>query len=262
MIPVSAISAGDLGHIRGIMCDIDDTLTWHGRLIPEAFTALHHLQLAGLRVVPVTGRPAGWVDQIARLWPVDAVVGENGGLWFHMSDHGLERHYIQPASERNQNRAKLDALAHRILAEVPGCALASDQPFRDLDLAIDYCEDVARLPPEAIDQIVEQFTSAGATSKVSSIHVNGWFGTFDKLQGCRELARTVFGVSEDELTTSWAYVGDSANDEPMFAAFTHTFGVANVADFLDRMAHHPRYVAASPGGHGFAEIAHSLLASR
>ncbi|HHO54045.1 MAG TPA: HAD family phosphatase [Deltaproteobacteria bacterium] len=248
--------------IEGVLCDIDDTLTWEGRLVPGAFSALHRLQGAGLKVVPVTGRPGGWVDQIARLWPVDGVVGENGGLWAYMRHGRMVRRFVQPEAERRTHRERLEELAQTILARIPGTALASDQAYRDLDLAIDFCEDVPPLPPEAIDAIVAEFVRAGATAKVSSIHVNGWYGRFDKLEGCRGLLRDAFGIDLDAARHRWIYAGDSPNDEPMFAFFPHAVGVANVRAFLDRMDAHPAYVTPSSGGHGFAELAAHLLEHR
>ena len=101
--PIEDITAGEVQHLKGVFCDIDDTLTWEGRLVPEAFAALARLQSCGLRVIPITGRPAGWVDHIARMWPVDGVVGENGGLWFFMSDGQLQRRFLQSTSERSSS---------------------------------------------------------------------------------------------------------------------------------------------------------------
>lgn len=239
----------------GVLCDIDDTLTWSGRLVPAAFAALARLRSAGLRVIPVTGRPAGWVDHLARMWPVDGVVGENGGLWFWMEEGRLRRGFVQPEAERRANRARLDALAAEILLAVPGAALASDQPYRELDLAVDFCEDVAPLDRAAVDAIVAAFTAAGATCKVSSIHVNGWYGAFDKLEGFRRLAAA---LDVDAAPERWIYVGDSANDGPMFAHFPLSVGVANVDDFLDRLEVWPAFRTASPGGEGFAELAARL----
>lgn len=249
-----------LAGVMGIFCDIDDTLTWEGRLVPEAFVALARLQAAGLRVVPVTGRPGGWVDQIARMWPVDACVGENGGLWFWHDGTRLHRRFLQDDHTRGANKLRMRDLAAHILAEVPGTALASDQPYRELDLAIDFCEDVAPLDDDAINAIVAGFSHAGATSKVSSIHVNGWFGEFDKREGCRRLVRDRWDEDLDADVHRWIYVGDSANDEPMFEAFPLSFGVANVARFLPRMRSWPSYIADEPGGHGFAQIVERVLA--
>ncbi len=262
MQPVTAIDADLASRLDGVLCDIDDTLTWHGRLVPEAFTALDRLQQAGLAVVPVTGRPAGWVDHLARMWPVDGVVGENGGLWMWMDGGRLHRGYWQDDATRRANRARLDQLAETILTAVPGAALASDQAYRDLDLAIDFCEDVPPLDDASIDAIVAAFHAAGATCKVSSIHVNGWFGDFDKRGGVARFLHQRWGLSEPDAQARWLYVGDSPNDAPMFAAFPHSVGVANVRELLPRMAHHPAWITEQPGGHGFAELVDRLLSLR
>jgi HAD superfamily hydrolase (TIGR01484 family) len=247
----------------GVFCDIDDTLTWEGKLVPEAFMALARLQATGLRVVPITGRPGGWVDQIARMWPVDGVVGENGGLWFYLNDHGeMVRRFSQTDAERAVNQQRLQELARYIPTRVPGSALASDQPYRDLDLAIDFCEDVEPLDDAAIDEIVACFLHAGATCKVSSIHVNGWYGSFDKLDGCRRFLMDRWGEDLDASVDRWVFVGDSANDEPMFEHFPYSVGVANVTDFLGRMSAHPKFVTQGNGGHGFAELVELILSSR
>lgn len=263
LLPLTELPESTCARLEGVLCDIDDTLTWKGRLVPEAFVGLQRLQEAGLKVVPVTGRPAGWVDHIARMWPVDGVVGENGGLWFWMQEGGMVRRFAQSEAERRVNRERLSDVGQLILAKVPGTALASDQPYRELDLAIDFCEDVEPLDEASIDAIVMHFRSAGATCKVSSIHVNGWYGSFDKLAGFRGLLADRWQARLEDVRDRWLYVGDSANDEPMFEYFAETsVGVANVRHFLDRMDHGPRFVTDRPGGHGFADLVDHLLAPR
>ena len=192
---------------------------------------------------------------------VDGVVGENGGLWYWLDSktNKLERRFVQNPNVRNENRNKLSSLAEVILREVPGCALASDQPYRDLDLAIDFCEDVPALTADAIDKIVSLFENAGAICKVSSIHVNGWFGRIDKLHGFKAFHLDRFGEEAD--FSEWAFLGDSANDEPMFKAFDWSFGVANVQDFLPRLQHPPKWITPSEGGHGFVEGIDLLLSA-
>lgn len=260
--PIAQLSAEVCRDLVGVFCDIDDTLTHEGRLVPAAFLALARAQAAGLRVVPVTGRPAGWVDQIVRLWPVDGCVGENGGLWFSLEQGRLIRRFAQPPDVRAHNKTRLRELAERIPRIVSGAGIASDQPYRELDLAIDFREDVPPLDDQAIDRIVSEFEAAGATCKVSSIHVNGWYGAFDKLEGCRRFVRDHYGEELDPQLDRWLYVGDSANDEPMFAAFPHAIGVANVRRFLPRMKAWPAYIADAEGGAGFAEIMDRVLALR
>ena len=250
--------------IRVVLTDIDDTLTLHGKLPAVAYTALERLRAAGLLVVPVTGRPAGWCDHIARMWPVDAVVGENGAFWFRYDAQArrLVKHYVVDEEERALQRARLGATARRILAEVPGCAIASDQPYREADLAIDYREDVAPLPLAAVQRILALMEAGGLTAKASSIHVNGWFGGYDKLSTARLMLREEFAIDMDASREAFVFVGDSPNDQPMFAFFPHAVGVANVREMAEIMQDLPAWITPSPGAHGFTELADALLAAR
>jgi HAD superfamily hydrolase (TIGR01484 family) len=264
MKPLSHLSPHEAGGVEVVLTDIDDTLTTDGRLTADAYAALERLQEAGLKVIPVTGRPAGWCDLIARFWPVDGVVGENGAFYFRY-DHGCRRmlrRFWASAGERAANRKRLDELGAAILAKVPGAALAADQAYRVADLAIDFCEDVAPLSASQIDAIVDLFEEAGATAKVSSIHVNGWFGKYDKLTMTREMLRDVFGFDPDRDRERFLFVGDSPNDEPLFQAFPLSVGVANVLRARSRLTHLPGYVTASEAGAGFVEVADRLLGLR
>ena len=262
MRPIDQIPAAVCRAVRGVFCDIDDTLTTDGRLPAVAYAALWRLARAGLRVVPVTGRPAGWCDLVARFWPVDAVVGENGAFWFAMGERGMERRWRIDEEARRRGREALASLAVSIPAAVPGVKVAADQPYRESDLAIDFAEDVPHAGADAIDRVVRAFEAAGARCKVSSIHVNGWFGEFDKLSTARALATERFGVDLDAERERWLFVGDSPNDEPGFAWFPNAVGVANVARFLDRIAHPPAWVTTAEGGEGFAELVETLLDRR
>ena len=248
--------------IRGVLADIDDTITTEGKLTPQAYAALERLQRAGKLVVPITGRPAGWCDHIARMWPVDGVVGENGALWmrYDADRRKLLRGYAVSESERRANRARLDRVAERVLREVPGSALASDQPYREADVAIDFCEDVPRLPPAAVDRIVAIMEGEGLTAKISSIHVNGWIGRYDKLGMTRTFLREAFGIDLDAERERYVFAGDSPNDAPMFAYFPNAVGVANVAAFLDRIPTPPAWITRRSAGEGFVELVDALLA--
>ena len=250
--------------IRHVLTDIDDTLTREGRLQAEAYTALERLQAAGLNVVAVTGRPAGWCDHIARMWPLAGVVGENGALYYRYDAHArrMERRYWKSATERAQDRRRLEAVQRDILAQVPGSAVATDQAWREADLAIDFCEDVPPLPREAVLRIAGIFHAAGASAKISSIHVNGWFGDYDKLSMSRVFFREALGVDLDAERERTVYCGDSPNDEPMFAHFPHGVGVANVRETVDLMRRRPRWITERSHGEGFAELAAALLEAR
>ena len=261
MKPLASMPDDVRRSIRGVLADIDDTITTHGRLTSDAYAALARLRAAGMRVIPITGRPAGWCDHIARMWPVDAVVGENGACCMRYDEgaHKLVKRYMVDDEARAGHRRRLHAIGRKILAAVPGAALASDQHYRESDLAIDFCEDVQPLPRAAVDLIVSMMQEEGMTAKVSSIHVNGWFGSYDKLTMTKRLFTEAFGEDLDAGRARYVFAGDSPNDAPMFAYFPNAVGVANVAPFLDRIATPPAYVTTQEAGAGFVEIADFLL---
>jgi hypothetical protein len=243
--------------LRTIFTDIDDTLTLRGRIPAAAFTALWQAHDAGLRVVPVTGRPAGWCDHLARMWPVAAVVGENGALAFALQGDRMRRIYAPRPPDAGE---RLAAIRDEILAAVPGCGVAADQPYREFDLAVDICEEVAPLDDASVDRIVAIFEQHGATAKVSSIHVNGYFGAYDKLSMCRRCTAELLG---EELRPEEAtFVGDSPNDVPLFRFFPSAVGVANVRRMVHRMDALPAYVTDAEGGEGFAELVRIVLDRR
>jgi len=259
-LPLAEMPRKALRGIRAVLTDIDDTLTLDGRLPGSAFSALEDLRKAGIGVVPITGRPAGWCDHIARMWPVDGVVGENGAFYFRYDDEAkrMIRIYAQPAEERRRNRAKLDTIARDILARFPGTAIASDQAYREIDVAVDFREDVAPLPLATAEAVRQAFEAEGATAKVSSIHVNAWFGSHDKLTMTGRFLADVMGLDADRDRECIAYCGDSPNDAPMFAFFPNSVGVANVLAFRTIMTSMPRYVTRASGGAGFAEFVNAL----
>ena len=264
MKPLAEFPVEDRVRIRGVLTDIDDTLTSHGRLFAASYSSLERLQHAGLLVVPVTGRPAGWCDHIARMWPVDAVVGENGAFWFRYDNKArrLVKRYVVSDMERSRRGEQLKKIGKKILAEVPGSAIASDQAYREADLAIDFCEDVPELPREAVAKIVQVMEAEGLTAKVSSIHVNGWFGDYDKLSTTRRMLREDFDLDLDRDRDQFVFAGDSPNDQPMFAFFPNAVGVANVLEMADLMSDFPKWITPSAGAAGFAELADALIPTR
>jgi HAD superfamily hydrolase (TIGR01484 family) len=242
--------------VEVVLLDIDETLTTAGKLTAHAYAALEALKRAGKRVVPITGRPAGWCDHIARMWPVDAVVGENGAFYFCFADGRVSKRFIDEPSVRAHQRILMDNIAKTILERVPGAALASDQPYRETDLAIDFCEDVPALPLETAERIAALMREAGLTAKISSIHVNGWFGQYDKLVTTRRLLAERFGLDLDASNPIVVFVGDSPNDTPMFSFFDNSVGVANVRRFAGLQ---PKFVTRAEAGAGFVELATHLL---
>jgi HAD superfamily hydrolase (TIGR01484 family) len=259
--------------ITGVLTDIDDTLTTDGAITPDA--------LAALAVIAVTGRPVGWSEPFALAWPVDAIVAENGAVALFRETRAekihfenkkglqpreyvrqqLSKRYQQSDSVRLENFARMQQVAARVLREVPGAQLAQDSAGRETDVAIDHSE-FAHLSSPQIADVLCIMRAEGMTASVSSIHINGWFGTHNKLQGARWAVRELLGRDLDAEMSQWVFIGDSTNDELMFEAFPNSVGVANVRRFEAQLAHLPRYVTPGERGAGFVEVASAVLAAR
>lgn len=256
-----------LKKVRGVCLDIDDTLSTHGKLTAQAFSALWKLKGSGLAVVPVTGRPAGWCDHLARFWPVDAVIGENGAFSTFMQDGKLKK-VLTPGADL-QSQARLKSLGEAIRKRFPQAQWASDQPYREFDLAIDFCEDVAPWSEADVATLVELCQAESAHAKVSSIHVNAWFGDYDKQAGLRHwLSIGAPGLKPTPQNAGipgwneWLFIGDSPNDEPLFQAFELSVGVANLSRFLPKLKHPPTWITQGESGVGFNEMVEGLLQAR
>jgi hypothetical protein len=257
--PLSDMPAGVRAGLRGVLTDIDDTLTRDGAIEAEALAALHALSRARLPVVAVTGRPSGWSEPFAMEWPVAAIVAENGSVMLRRDGPHLRHDFADDAATRAANAIRLHACAAAVLAEVPGATLARDSAGRITDIAVDHSE-FAHLGQAQIQQVVAVMRRHGLTATVSSIHVNGWIGGHSKLSGARWAVERALGLAwrPDE----WLYVGDSTNDQLMFQHLRHSVGVANIARFVPLLQHLPAWVTQAERGRGFAELAEALLAAR
>ena len=244
------------------MTDIDDTLTTDGAITSDALEALGKLKAAGLHVVAITGRPVGWSEPFAGSWPVDAIVAENGAAALQsLPGQGLVKRYQQDEATRQRNYARMQEVLAQIEREVPGARRATDSLGRETDIAIDHSE-FTHMPQQGIDEAVRIMRAAGMNATVSSIHINGWFGAHNKLEGARWIVRELWGRDLDAEMDRWVYVGDSTNDQLMFQHFAHSVGVANVARFVPQLQHLPRYITQGERGAGFAEVARAILQSR
>ncbi len=255
----------ELSKIRGVCLDIDDTLSTQGKLTASSYESLWRLKEHGLKVVPITGRPAGWCDHFARFWPVDAVVGENGAFTFYMENQKRMR-VNTPGGEADETKrkAQLTRLSEKIRAQISKATFASDQNYREYDLAIDFCEDVPRWSSAEIDLLLKICETEKAHAKISSIHVNTWFGDYDKYSGFMHWLQTVAAKKDASVlnTDQWVFIGDSPNDEPMFKQFKNSVAVANLKPFVDKIKHHPRWITSRESGEGFSEFASHLIASK
>jgi hydroxymethylpyrimidine pyrophosphatase-like HAD family hydrolase len=278
------------GKIVGVFTDIDDTLTTHGAITPDALQALADLKAAGLHVIPITGRNIGWCEPLAvgnaqtgaAPWPLDAMVAENGALAYapdsapdsklgFLNQNGLQppsdmrkplsKRYQQDAAARIANQARMAEVALRVEHALPGVLRSRDVGGRETDLSFDYAE-FNLLPPETVQQVVAMLQAEGMYTTVSSIHIHGCFERFDKWQGACWIVRELLGRDLAQELDRWVFVGDSGNDQAMFEHFTHSVGVANIAHFVPQLTHLPQYVTPSERGAGFAEVARAILQAR
>ena len=261
--------------VTGVFTDIDDTLTTGGAITPDALAALVALKAAGFTVIAITGRPVGWSLPFASAWPLDAIVAENGAVLLRFQHQigsmsklllpsVLLKTYFENTAIRRANAARLARAAARVLREVPQSRLAQDSPGRETDLAIDHSE-FAHLSPAQINAVVDVLHSEGLHATVSSIHINGWLGAYNKLSGAHWAVQTLLGRDLALETDRWVFVGDSTNDQLMFEAFDNSVGVANVRRFeapLAALKRLPRYITLGERGAGFAQVADALLDAR
>ncbi len=255
---LSSLSEDAAKSLRFLLTDIDDTLTDEGRLPLNAYTALWKLKEAGLIIIPVTGRPAGWCECIVRHWPVDGIIGENGAFAYYMDGPVLKRMY-HPSVPREDRGEKFSAIQEAVLQAVPKARIAKDQYCRMFDLAIDFAEEPPRLSLSDARRIRDICESFGAHAKVSSIHVNTWFGDYDKLDMSLLFLHKRWAMDDSDVKKHACFCGDSPNDEPMFAFFPISFAVANIDLFADDMDDKPAFRASRKSGKGFFEIAEKLL---
>jgi HAD superfamily hydrolase (TIGR01484 family) len=259
--PLSDVPGVQWATLVGVMTDIDDTLTRDGAIEPMALAALHSLRAAGLPVIAITGRPLGWSRPFARDWPLAAIVAENGAVALIREGERVLCEYAQDEGTRVHNAARLARAARRVLQEIPGARLAQDSSGRECDIAIDHSE-FAHLDDEAVAQVVAVMRDEGLNATVSSIHVNGWLGLHTKLSAAHWMLKRLFGRTLDAEIGRWVYVGDSPNDQAMFAAFPLSVGVANLRRFSTQLHTWPAYITESERGRGFAEVARAILATR
>jgi len=261
---INSIPAPLCRNLEIILTDLDDTITTAGMLLAGSFQSLWQMHEAGLELVLVTGRPAGWCDHLARMWPVAAVIGENGAFCFSYDQRKkkMERFYLTAESERQAARAGLDAIKKRVLTEVPACKISADQAYRISDLAIDFCEDVSPLSNSDISRICRILEEEKAQYKISSIHINCWFGDFDKVKGVKAYLKRTHGREISQFEDKMLFIGDSPNDEPLFEELDYSIGMANIAPFLKDISHPPRYITEKEGALGFQQAAEIILKKR
>jgi HAD superfamily hydrolase (TIGR01484 family) len=260
MKPFLQIPNETLAHVTTVFTDIDDTLTIHGRITSQVLAAIEQLTARGIRVVPVTGRPAGWCHGLARMWPVAGVVAENGAAAYWLKDNVQRTIYWEPdAKVRAEMRASLDAIARDAIKTFPFLSAAQDQFLRIGDIAFDLCENVAQLPAAQISALTDYLKARGLNTAVSTVHAHGYYGEPNKFSMTQRFVKEAWGEDFAALDAHAIFIGDSGNDVPMFAGFTRSIGVANVSRTLSAL---PEYVTDAREGEGFIELANALLRAK
>jgi HAD superfamily hydrolase (TIGR01484 family) len=261
MKSLSLLQKSEASRISGVLFDLDDTFLDDGALTEIAYTALFRLSRAGLKLVAVTGRPAGWGEVMARQWPVHAVVTENGAVALQREGNGVSRWERADEATRRARRIRIAGAFDELRKRFPEVRMSSDSHARTSDLALDIGES-QRVPADVVAAIEAAARELGMRTFVSSVHLHLTLDPFDKASGTVAFLGDRFGDDATSARYRYAYIGDSANDAACFFAFATSFGVANVAPSLPRLSVTPRYVAASSKGAGFAEICSRILELR
>ena len=264
--PLSSLTKHQAKKIKWLLTDVDDTLTWQGKLPSETLLALDKLNAVGVNIVPVTGACAGWCDQIARLWPVHGVIGENGALWMQKNGRGFTTKTMYPIEQMRSRQSELMKQLNHLLDDYDDIDFADDQAFRFCDVAINLSQDREPLDEQICQELlyrIRQLSVDGeaVNAALSSIHLNVWIGNHSKRLTAEKYLQENIGDSSIDINEV-AYIGDSLNDETMFSWLTMTFGVKNIEAVLDKLTVQPTFITTKNGGHGFAELAEVILQAK
>lgn len=160
--------------------------------------------------------------------------------------------------EMRQKQQQLKTQVMSVLTEYSDLELTLDQAYRLCEVAIDIGQNRSRVDPEIVDQVVKKIHAFGAHATASSIHINAWYGQHSKKVTSLDFLYRQ-GLTRQEVARHCCYVGDSLNDQAMFATLPNTVGVANIRQYWQQLTAYPSLVMTQPGGHGFCEFAQQLL---
>lgn len=257
----SPLPQANLENVQAVFTDVDGTLTSSDKLKSSTLAAIEALQAGGVKVVLVSGRPAGWGECWMRTLPVDGVIVENGGLYFARRGGRFVKQYVQPLATRTVNRKRLVKAVAEAMRRVPGARLSTDSAHTEVDIAIDYNEEV-KLGSDAAGKLELFLRARGIQAVRSSVHVNCWIGRFNKLTTVKRFCRAEWKLTVERDERRLVYVGDSFNDAPMFSAFPLSIGVANVRRALATIDAPPAFITSEAEGAGFEEVARAIQAAQ
>jgi HAD superfamily hydrolase (TIGR01484 family) len=248
------------GPVRALFSDVDGTMTTGERIEASTYEALERLSASGIPVIMVTGRPAGWGQAFLKVLPIHAVVTENGGVTFVREGRRQHKLYGVPQASLPEWKRRMNDAAVDVMSKVPGARLSSDSKYREVDLAIDWNEEVSLTRDDA-EVVTHMLRKAGFAAVRSSVHVNFGPPHFDKLSACTAVVRQVLGGDPADLSP-YVFVGDALNDAPMFGGFSTSVGVANIKTWWDELTFKPAFVTELPEGAGLRELIAHLMSLR
>ncbi|NES99250.1 MAG: HAD family phosphatase [Sphaerospermopsis sp. SIO1G1] len=244
----------ELQNIRLIATDMDGTLTLNGKFTSSVLQALEHLAAAGIIVLIVTGRSAGWVNGIKSLMPITGALAENGGLFY--SSHNSESITLTTISDLVNHRQQLATTFAKLQHHFPHLKESADNSFR----LTDWTFDVSSLTLEQIQQLNSLCQQEGWGFTYSNVQCHIKPQGQDKSIGLLKVLQQYFpDYSLDQILT----VGDSPNDETLFDShhFPVSVGVANINNYLDQLKFQPKYITSAEEGKGFLELSEYILQS-
>lgn len=254
--PISELTSDKLKQVRLIATDMDGTLTCQGKFTPALLQAFHDLAIAGVTVLVVTGRSAGWVNGLANYLPVAGAIAENGGIFYptpNPDDSSGEGQLIVPIADIARHRHQLAAMFASLQQAFPQIQESSDNQFR----LTDWTFDVAGLSSEMLRQMGDRCQAQGWGFTYSTVQCHIKLAQQDKAPGLAWVLQRFFpAYALEEVVT----VGDSPNDASLFDSrqFPLSIGVANVWHYQNRLEYHPTYVTAAPEVEGFCELAKAI----
>lgn len=257
---INEITNSEALKIKYILTDIDGTLTdENSQIAPETYAMLKRLHDAGYVVIPVTGRTAGWASVAITDWPVDAIIVESGSIVYYL-ENGSRKEFVHPSVPKDRY-ASHEKIRETALKANPRIKVSIDQYSRFNDFAFNYAEDEDdKLTFEEAKEVLDAVKTLGAKGSISSIHINTWFGDYNKLPTSLLYLKEHYGVENPKDCV--IYFGDAANDEEMFGYFPNACGVANIMKYADHMEKLPTYITTYEGGKGFCEAANILLTAK
>ncbi|NUN67340.1 HAD family phosphatase (plasmid) [Pseudanabaena biceps] len=245
------LNQADLSDIRLIASDVDGTLTDNGKFSSDFIFTLLALQSAGIKVLLVTGRSAGWVSALVNYLPVVGATAENGEV-FLQADGQQDLLFSVPNLSRH--RILLENTFHHVKQLFPNLRPSADNQFR----ITDWTFDVDNLSADDIQAISTQcdlmgwsFTYSNVQCHIKPLHQN-------KATGLLSVLKKYFPELNSQQVLT---IGDSPNDKAMFNPdpFPISVGVANVRHYQNKMLHLPKYLTQASEFAGFAELAKLLL---